>query len=224
MPNLPSSLLRDQIMMSQPEIMSLACRAARGAGYSWGMAEEAGFAAVWLAHYGFDWADTLLARLSGPRGSAFVPQSKAWRSAGPVCGLHAGVTLADFATLPEGPLGSGVTIGAALDPLCLLPFVARSAARAKVPLNVCCDRHVWVRLGPTGVHLSDLNLNTRSSAMISVRPAPANKPDTPPREHHQTAHVSKRVYDRLETLALHMTVPATAQSLSGAGAAGSDSD
>jgi hypothetical protein len=41
------------------EIDSLARKATRGAGYSWGMAEEAGKSARWLSAYGFSGADIL---------------------------------------------------------------------------------------------------------------------------------------------------------------------
>ena len=42
------------------EIDSLCQKAARGAGLDWGLAEEAGFAAAWLAARGADGAAALL--------------------------------------------------------------------------------------------------------------------------------------------------------------------
>ena len=42
----PDGTLR--IRLSLPEIDALCLKAARGAGYSWGVAEEASFAARWL--------------------------------------------------------------------------------------------------------------------------------------------------------------------------------
>ena len=49
--------------LSQNEIESLCIKAARGAGYSWGLAEQAGFAAGWLAARGLDATAPLLALL-----------------------------------------------------------------------------------------------------------------------------------------------------------------
>ena len=40
--------------LSCNEAASLCMKAARGAGMSWGMAEEAGFAAAWLVSHGID--------------------------------------------------------------------------------------------------------------------------------------------------------------------------
>ena len=38
--------------LSRNEVASLCMKAARGAGMSWGLAEEAGFAAAWLVQHG----------------------------------------------------------------------------------------------------------------------------------------------------------------------------
>ena len=46
-------------MLSFYETGVLARRATRGAGYDWGLAEEATFAAGWLCDYGVDGADVL---------------------------------------------------------------------------------------------------------------------------------------------------------------------
>ena len=49
--------------LSQNEIEQLCLKAARGAGMSWGLAEEAGFAAAWLAMRGLHGPGGLLAQL-----------------------------------------------------------------------------------------------------------------------------------------------------------------
>ena len=51
--------MADGIDLSHSELRSLITKAARGAGLAWGLAEEAGWAAEWLARRGFpaaDWA------------------------------------------------------------------------------------------------------------------------------------------------------------------------
>ena len=54
---------RNLVRLSLPEIESLVVKAARGAGYNWGIAEEAGFAVRWLARTGLPGPEILLAHL-----------------------------------------------------------------------------------------------------------------------------------------------------------------
>ena len=58
------------------EIDALARKATRGAGYSWGIAEEAGKAVRWLSAYGFSGAETLAKYLSivANKPQDFIPQ------------------------------------------------------------------------------------------------------------------------------------------------------
>ena len=65
-------------MLSFYETGVLARRATRGAGYDWGLAEEATFAAGWLCDYGVDGADVLSRYLRRVDGQAVA--SRAVRS------------------------------------------------------------------------------------------------------------------------------------------------
>jgi hypothetical protein len=56
--------------MSQNEVSALCLKAARGAGMSWGLAEEAGFAASWLTARGIDGPRHLLTHLTAAQGRA----------------------------------------------------------------------------------------------------------------------------------------------------------
>ncbi|MCK0196244.1 DUF3726 domain-containing protein [Ancylobacter sp. 6x-1] len=60
------------IELSLNEVELQAAKAARGAGLSWGAAEDVGRAARWLARYGLDWAPALLALLDDPDAGSFV--------------------------------------------------------------------------------------------------------------------------------------------------------
>ncbi|MEF9603350.1 DUF3726 domain-containing protein, partial [Paracoccus sp. PXZ] len=48
------------MLLSRNETEALCLKAARGAGMSWGLAEEAAFAAGWLGAHGIDGAGALL--------------------------------------------------------------------------------------------------------------------------------------------------------------------
>jgi hypothetical protein len=214
----------DHLALSMPEIGALATRTARGAGFSWGMAEEAGYAAIWLAQYGFNWADIMLNRLNGARGAHPVPAKRKWLTEGASCALHAGVTLAEFAGLPEGPLGDGVTIGTLLDPLCFLPFAARAAQITGASLDLFGDGILWAEFGSCHVRLAARSANNVDAATIRLvvsHDAPTQITACSPAA---TAGVTKATYARLEALALHMTVPSTEQSKAGAGSVFSDND
>lgn len=71
-PNGPELLLSasvkrsDSVELSLSEVEALAQSAARGGGYSWGLADDAGRSARWLAAHGCDWGAGLLALLDTP--------------------------------------------------------------------------------------------------------------------------------------------------------------
>jgi hypothetical protein len=111
------------MIVSRNEIESLALKAARGAGMSWGLAEEAAVAAGWLAEHALPWADTLAGVLaqahttSPPRiaGQQIVPS----RSGTRLCPIMTGALLSDL-----GPPASAMEVRNLLAPLWLAPFLA----------------------------------------------------------------------------------------------------
>ena len=116
------------------EVAAMARKAARGAGYPWGLAEEAAMAVRWLSARGLDGCGALsevLARLEGGAWevSRLQPVGDRWRGTGAVlCPLVTGAALADRATvLPAG----GLTLEGVVAPLVLLPFAA-GVARMRV--------------------------------------------------------------------------------------------
>ena len=99
-------------MLSFYETGVLARRATRGAGYDWGLAEEATFAAGWLCDYGVDGADVLsryYRRVDGQvvseRAVRVWPSGDVWEGDAfgnsPLCPLCLGAALSDFG-LPSG--------------------------------------------------------------------------------------------------------------------------
>ncbi|RKF16549.1 DUF3726 domain-containing protein [Roseovarius spongiae] len=120
---------------SMSEIDGLARKAARGAGFDWGMAEEAGRAVRWLASVGLPGPEALALRLGiGPLAALYVDGAE-WRAgAGALCPLTAGAALCDRAH--EVVEGSGMVLRGVVQPLLLAPFVAGIAAQTGAPVRL----------------------------------------------------------------------------------------
>jgi len=100
------------------EIEALARKAARGAGYDWGLAEEAGQAVRWLVARDFRGADALMAALN-----AGAPSERS------DCSLATGCALSD------GLVGAvGYSATDVISPLLVLPFVAWAAERQRTSM------------------------------------------------------------------------------------------
>lgn len=89
------------------EIGALTVKAARGAGLSWGEAEEFGWAVRWLARAGLPGAEAAAACLATP---------------GRACPVALGLSVAD-----RGDPGALVRAGPVMRPVLVLPFLARLA-------------------------------------------------------------------------------------------------
>lgn len=117
---------------SLSEIDALARKAARGAGFSWGMAEEAGHAVRWLASVSLPGPEALLARLDAGVLAPLLPGDADWRAeAGPLCPLVAGTALSDRA----GTLDHAMTLYRVAQPVLLIPFLAGVAAQTGTSLQ-----------------------------------------------------------------------------------------
>ncbi len=123
--------------LSLGEVEAMAKKATRGAGYPWGMADEAGFAVRWLEERG----QGGIAALSGwlpvvaerDIRSLAPLETTAWKSAsGELCPLLTGTALADSA----GALGeTGFTLENLNASRLLLPFLAQVAEVRKEILS-----------------------------------------------------------------------------------------
>ncbi|MDR0808897.1 MAG: DUF3726 domain-containing protein [Gemmobacter sp.] len=106
----------EMLDLSLNEVEGCAMKAARGAGLSWGQAEDLGRAARWLAREGCDWAGELLLIIESPE--LRDPER---------CGPLAGQTLAD--RLPVLAAGDGILRTGPLSfPHWILPPVALAAS------------------------------------------------------------------------------------------------
>lgn len=125
------------------EVEALAKKATRGAGYPWGVAEEASKAVRFLCAHGLDGCDALVDVLAqfdhtGPGLCRPVCTEDVWRaSKGPLCPITLGTILSDRADQVSGkPLRADKVVQPAL----LVPFMVQ-VARA-------IDQTVMLTAGP----------------------------------------------------------------------------
>ncbi|MEZ5784442.1 MAG: DUF3726 domain-containing protein [Rhizobiaceae bacterium] len=211
------------------EIDTLVRKAARGAGLSWGLAEEAGKCARMLA--GAEpvclplVADTLETQHSGRLSRNIVTELQAWRAVEkmPLDPLILGPSLADHAfLLRKGPLAIEGPIAA---PALLLPFLSAAASRIGSAIWISTDHGDFVlepdiavgaqRDALAGiVHRLRLSLVSATTNHEVRRPAPTRPVCLP-------AALKKR----LEALAALTYVPSSERSrATGAGAGLNDND
>ena len=216
------------VRLSLSEINALCFKAARGAGLSWGEAEEAGWAAAWLSRAGLAGPQIILAWLAdaatlarpGPAPGHWAAQGRA------LCPLRTGAALGDFAGLPEGPGAQPLTIADVAHPLITLPFVARAAGRVDLALRMRWN-NIDIALDASGP-LSGVDIPTgdhREMAHLTITPCAGSAKAGMTRL--DTAPVGAVAFDHwqaLDALALRITVPPSPQSRAGAGAAGDDND
>lgn len=215
----------ETITLSAGEWASLCGLAARGAGYAWGLSDEAGSALATLAQWGVDassaaleaFAGEVAGHLSAPDGSGAVWAGQAGRA---LCPIRCGALLSDLGpdAVPEGGLG----LNRVYAPLLLLPFADAVARRADRMLRIETAASAGA-LGLTGaiealtMESTGIALNLKIDLMSEpcVEGPPLRRPKPMNREN----------YTALWALAMNTTVPETdALRASGAGAGAIDND
>lgn len=194
--------MTETVTLALSELRALVTKAARGSGLSWGLAEEAGWAAEWLARQGLPAAE-------------WATEWMAARLRGGVCVIELGAHLADLAATGEPCAGRALPDGL-VAPGYFLPFLHRLchaaaplALRSRLGLVALVAGDGTVTFGPgwqaqsDGWHLAPLD------PPVSPRPRP---------------QISPSVLDCLEGLALRTTVPPSHASRQDAGSAGGDND
>ena len=197
------------------ETAALALKAARGAGLSWGLAEEAAAAVIWLHSNNLPGISALCSYLGNPDGKP--------RTDG-ACPILTGCALIYGAMASPKRAGEVTEIGPIRAPLLLLPFVARLEGGT-----------IWLltsRSGQQRDHSMDGSAGD-SFASHCLRGAAhcqlvyqTHRQIVAP--HHETIRLADHFaccVDRLGTFAHRTYAPATGQSrLSGAGAGLTDND
>lgn len=215
--------------LSRNEVAALCMKAARGAGMSWGLAEEAGFAAAWLVQHGIDGPSHLHAHLAQAQDRAWadlcptvapgVWQAPAGRA---LCPIALGATLCDYAGLPEGiKAGSSLRIGTVDHPVLLIPFLAGIAASDNILFDIAWTGGAASLDGGHRALLIAADALAGQKVPITLtarrgKPLPAILGKTP--------DIPARTIAALNALAMRTTVPSSESSRAGAGSTTTDND
>ena len=139
--------------VSLNEVQALAKNATRGAGYPWGIAEEAGRAIRWLCAHSLPGCEALRSLLDQRAGLPLAEASPELRGnlwappSGALCPLITGLALADRAgQLPFHP----IRLETVHTPMILTPFVAQAATVLDRPLTLTWDDRATI-VGTGGV-------------------------------------------------------------------------
>jgi len=218
-----------RIVMSRNEIAALCFKAARGAGMSWGLAEEAGRAAAWLAQRGLDGPRNLAAHLEAAANLPWLEicpdvRTTEWRprTGTPLCPIALGATLSDFAMLPDTPLGTGgIRTGAVSRPVLVLPFLAGVAETLGSEIRVAWPGGEACTGRDGTVHGDVQNLADEKEVPLHIQ---AGQPLIGLAHAVSMAPVSSNTLEQLNVFAMKTTVPPSDRSREGAGSGSSDND
>lgn len=214
------------VSYSLNEVDALAKKAARGAGFDWGLAEEAGKATRWLCQNAIDGCSVLanaLQRMDGVAHEHFAPkmQLNRWCSTrGILCPLSTGAALSDNAVkLNE----SALVLERIAEPGLLIFFAAQCARRLDESVTLSWQDMSFTTDGIElqaepgdrlnalmGVH--DVRVSLQGSLQVALRSGTRATP-------------ASNAWQKLNEFAGRTYAPATEESrLKGAGAGLSDSD
>ena len=210
------------------EIEALSKRAARGAGLSWGMSEEAAKATRWLASHGLSGAGMLadvLTQNDGAPHKDLAPMSLSgvWKArSGRLSPLISGAALNDC----SGRLAADQSIEMhnVSHPLLVVPFAAWAAIHIKAPVAVS-----WLdsrfKTDGFGLWIDGPIDQIETTQPVELTCTRATHRDDPIALPGQRGNVSELSWARLNAFAHRTYTPATEESRNlGAGAGASDND
>jgi hypothetical protein len=216
------------MIVSLNEVESLSLKAARGAGMSWGLAEEAAHAARWLAARGWAW-DRSLVGLLERREQIAAPMLaghdiSSSRQGLAICPIHAGAAMADLLHVHES-----VTLYDVLSPIWLVPFAHRRTGEHRSVEVTWSGGACSISAGGA---ISAEALGTQDAPLGWIRvelKTDVSSPDAVPMPTRPVipagTQADPAAWAALEQWAARTYVPASLQSrLAGAGAGLSDND
>ncbi len=204
------------------EVDAMSKRAARGAGYSWGLAEEAGKAVRWMCAHDLDGTAELAKLLRDVECVDLTDRMPSsiegrWKAAGDtLCPLIAGAALSDRAAeLPH----RAFQMDTVACPLLMLPFAAWAARYLKASVSVEGPGIAAITDGE-GVVVRGVADKVAEGVTVRV-----GRDIVPRATHRDRVEPSADVWDTLDRFARRTFAPATEESrLKGAGAGLSDND
>lgn len=196
------------------EVEALSRKAARGAGLSWGMSEEAGKAVRWLCSWGLPGAKALIWHLENLDGAVGPenPTLASWNArSGTLCPIVCGTLISDLADLETDKHLHGVA-----SPLLLVPHVAWTTPQGCVSWQG--GQISWAEQ----VHVAGVML-TPLAETVTLSASP--KPGGTVCQRTWRADLDKTTLERLNRFAAKTYAPETeASKVSGAGAGLKDED
>lgn len=212
---------------SMNEIDSMSRKAVRGAGMSWGLAEEAGKSARWLASFSLPGPEMLAAHLPRVDGAAYAQicpdgTDGQWLAAGGVlCPLATGPAITDRAVRAAS---GGITLGRTACPLLLLPGVASVAVLTGQAMMIGWDGAQAVVAQGRRLQIVDASrLEAADTRHVEIGPAAADP--VPNRDSVYRYEMDRATAAVVGKFAHRTYAPDTPESrLSGAGAGLTDND
>ena len=208
--------------LSLNEVEATAKRATRGAGYPWGLAEEAAKATRWLCARGIDGCAILARILERRNGSGLSEWSaqidgKNWSTeSGTLCPLVAGSAISDRSS---NLLSEQIHLKTITEPLMLLPFAAQSAMQLESTVTVA-----WSGVTAT-TDGCEISLDGKPDEVAEMLTVSIGGKIGSPNAACTRAEPSRETLETLNKFAQRTYAPATEESrLLGAGAGLSDND
>lgn len=212
----------DLAMLSSNEANALCLKAAKGAGMSWGLAEEAGYAASWLYARGINGPELLLAHLNTIADCTYDDmrpigfESMVPCGDHPLCPIALGASLSDHCSIPAGAIGP---IDA---PVLLVPFLHHLARADRRTIILTWDGG-RVSVSPTGCWSGDMEGLLTSNATALMLHAEENSSDVM-LANIAPVPISRSILSDLNAYAMQTTVPSSSASREDAGSAAGDND
>jgi len=202
-------------------------KAARACGLDWGIAEEAGKAARWLAAFDLPGPEAMLAHLQELRGfdyRHFIPdcEQEPWQaSGGLLCPVITGAALADRSA---GMLdGHAFKLGRTAHPL-LLAATLGQAARRHDTAFVTCWPGVRVDCFGHGLSISGSREDLLAAAADHVCCCQENGLQPQLQASTMAYEIDPQVFRQIDEMAFETYVPATDASRAGAGTGSTQTD
>ena len=197
------------MLVSLNELQNAVYKAARGGGLPWGVAEEAGRAAVWLAERNFpaDMSGALARREKlCPPAEEYLAEKILTPSAADkkLCPFICGAYLSDCG-------GAEWTLRRAAFPLVILPFAARAAARKKC-ISVSWEGAVLITDGENIIAKKRAGLSARVADINITRCAASGFPSPANPEDMRGVRISAAEWKKLQTFAARTFMPSDEKS------------